>query len=119
MFQDLTKLSTFAQPSSLCLPSMYTALPPSPEGLKAAASLVPPKKPPKKKAKSKPTSDLKVMKKPGRKASKFTKSGRRRQCRDPDAPKRARTSFNFFLMDFRVKYLVSAPLSFVRVGGLG
>ena len=50
-----------------------------------------------------------VKKKPGRKASKFTKTGRRRQRRDPDAPKRARTAFNFFLMEFRQKYLVSLP----------
>ena len=50
--------------------------------------------------------DLRVKKKPGRKANKFTKTGRRRQRRDPDAPKRARTAFNFFLMEFRQKYLV-------------
>lgn len=61
----------------------------------------------KKKSKKGDGSDLRVKKKPGRKASKFTKTGRRRQRRDPDAPKRARTAFNFFLMEFRKKYLVS------------
>ena len=56
--------------------------------------------------------DLRVKKKPGRKASKFTKTGRRRQRRDPNAPKRARTAFNFFLMEFRQKYLVRASFLF-------
>ena len=54
--------------------------------------------------------DLRVKKKPGRKANKFTKTGRRRQRRDPDAPKRARTAFNFFLMEFRQKYLVRSAV---------
>ena len=53
----------------------------------------------------------KTKKKPGRKASKLTKTGRRRQRRDPDAPKRARTAFNFFLMEFRQKYLVRDNLT--------
>ena len=46
---------------------------------------------------------------------KYTKTGRRKQRRDPAAPKRARTAFNFFLADFRQKYLVSkrAPRTFL------
>ena len=47
-----------------------------------------------------------VKKKPGRKARKFTRTGRRRQSKDPCAPQRARTAFNFFMSAFRVKYLV-------------
>jgi len=39
---------------------------------------------------------------------KYTKTGRRKQRRDP-APKRARTAFNFFLADFRQKYLIEHP----------
>ena len=52
-------------------------------------------------------SGLKRKPGPGRTCNKFTKTGRMRQCRDPAAPKRARTAFNFFLRDFRKKYLVS------------
>lgn len=55
--------------------------------------------------------NVKVKKRPGRKPNKFTKTGRRRQRRDPDAPKRGRTAFNFFLQDFRKKYLVSHTTS--------
>ncbi|QDZ20357.1 HMG-box domain-containing protein [Chloropicon primus] len=50
-----------------------------------------------------------VKKKPGRKARKFTRTGRRRQNKDPCAPQRARTAFNFFMSDFRVKYLAEHP----------
>mmetsp|Transcript_10584 Transcript_10584/g.37555 ORF Transcript_10584/g.37555 Transcript_10584/m.37555 type:complete len:261 (+) Transcript_10584:775-1557(+) len=54
-------------------------------------------------------SGLKRKPGPGRTCNKFTKTGRKRQCRDPAAPKRARTAFNFFLRDFRKTYLAEHP----------
>ena len=39
----------------------------------------------------------------------YTKSGRRRKEKDPDAPKRARTAFNFFLDEYRHQYKKDNP----------
>ena len=60
-------------------------------------------------------SGLKRKPGPGRTCNKFTKTGRMRQCRDPAAPKRARTAFNFFLRDFRKTYLVSHAWNLPRL----
>ena len=38
-----------------------------------------------------------------------TKSGKKKKERDPSAPKRARTAFNFFLDEFRVEYKKTNP----------
>ena len=38
-----------------------------------------------------------------------TKGGKKKKERDPDAPKRARTAFNFFLDDFRNEYKKDHP----------
>jgi len=40
-----------------------------------------------------------------------TKSGRRKKPKDPEAPRRARTAFNFFLDDFRKEYKRQHPES--------
>jgi len=55
------------------------------------------KKPPKKKP-------VKKVPKP-----KLTKSGKKKKERDPLAPKRARTAFNFFLDAFREEYKITHP----------
>merc|ERR1739847_74740 len=60
-----------------------------------------PKKPKKKAAKKKPP---KKTPKP-----KLTKSGKKKKERDPLAPKRARTAFNFFLDSFREEYKITHP----------
>merc|ERR1719240_1181276 len=39
------------------------------------------------------------------------KGGRKKKARDPNAPKRARTAFNFFLDDFRNEYKKKHPES--------
>lgn len=41
--------------------------------------------------------------------AKITKSGRKRRDKDPHAPKRARTAFNFFLDEFRQQFKVANP----------
>jgi len=64
----------------------------------------PKKKPKKKKPKKKvPPKKPKISKK------MLTKSGRKRKEKDPDAPKRARTAFNFFLDSFREQYKKDFP----------
>ena len=60
-----------------------------------------PKKPKKKVAKKKPA---KKTPKP-----KLTKSGKKKKERDPLAPKRARTAFNFFLDAFREEFKITHP----------
>merc|ERR1711977_659970 len=61
-------------------------------------------KPKKKKPKKKPP-----PKKPKVSKKMLTKTGRKRKEKDPDAPKRARTAFNFFLDSFREQYKKENP----------
>ncbi len=71
-----------------------------------------PKKKPKKKApKKKPKKKKAAKKKPPKKTPKpkLTKSGKKKKERDPLAPKRARTAFNFFLDAFREEYKITHP----------
>merc|ERR1719174_2623048 len=66
----------------------------------------------KKPAKKKPPKKKKVVKKkPAKKTPKpkLTKSGKKKKERDPLAPKRARTAFNFFLDAFREEYKITNP----------
>ena len=63
------------------------------------------KKPKKKKPKKKKVAKKKVLKpKP-----KITKNGKKKKEKDPTAPKRARTAFNFFLDDFRQQFKIDNP----------
>merc|ERR1719201_952647 len=66
------------------------------------------KKKPKKKS---PKKKKVVKKKPAKKTPKpkLTKSGKKKKERDPLAPKRARTAFNFFLDAFREEYKITHP----------
>ena len=66
------------------------------------------KKPAKKKS---PKKKKVVKKKPAKKTPKpkLTKSGKKKKERDPLAPKRARTAFNFFLDAFREEYKITNP----------
>ncbi|WZN66715.1 high mobility group-T protein [Chloropicon roscoffensis] len=67
---------------------------------------------PKKAAKKKPAKKKKPpKKKPVKKVPKpkLTKSGKKKKERDPLAPKRARTAFNFFLDAFREEYKITHP----------
>ena len=57
------------------------------------------------KAKKKPKKKQAVKKK----AEKLTKTGRKKRDKDPHAPKRARTAFNFFLDEFRHEYKERNP----------
>jgi high mobility group protein B1 len=80
-----------------------------------------PKKPKKKAAKKKPAKKKPAKKKPAKKKAakkkppkktpkpKLTKSGKKKKERDPLAPKRARTAFNFFLDSFREEYKITHP----------
>ena len=62
-------------------------------------------------AKKKPAKKKKPPKKPVKKVPKpkLTKSGKKKKERDPLAPKRARTAFNFFLDAFREEYKITHP----------
>ena len=66
----------------------------------------PKKKTPKKKAPKKKAPKKKAAKAP---KPKLTKSGKKKKERDPLAPKRARTAFNFFLDAFREEYKITHP----------
>merc|ERR1719387_3022203 len=77
----------------------------SPKGKKKPKSKKPKKKAPKPKAKKKPRKKQAVKKK----AEKLTKTGRKKRDKDPHAPKRARTAFNFFLDEFRHEYKERNP----------
>ena len=72
----------------------------------------------KQKAKAGPSTKKKTVKKVAKLAKKMskpkkkiklTKSGRKKKEKDPDAPKRGRTAFNFFLDEFRQEYRTSNP----------
>merc|ERR1719201_2516911 len=82
-------------------------------GAAPATKKVAKKKPAKKKpAKKKSPKKKKVVKKkPAKKTPKpkLTKSGKKKKERDPLAPKRARTAFNFFLDAFREEYKITNP----------
>ena len=70
------------------------------------------KKPAKKKpVKKKPAKKKVAKKKPAKKTPKpkLTKSGKKKKERDPLAPKRARTAFNFFLDAFREEFKITHP----------
>ena len=62
---------------------------------------------------AKPKKKKPAKKKPAKKAEKakpkITKSGRKKRERDPAAPKRARTAFNYFLDDFRAQFKIDHP----------
>ena len=75
-----------------------------------------PKKPKKKVAKKKPVKKKPAKKKVAKKKPakktpkpKLTKSGKKKKERDPLAPKRARTAFNFFLDAFREEFKITHP----------
>ncbi|UPR04185.1 hypothetical protein HOP50_15g75190 [Chloropicon primus] len=71
---------------------------------KKAAKKKPAKKKPVKKKKPAKKKPVKKVPKP-----KLTKSGKKKKERDPLAPKRARTAFNFFLDAFREEYKITHP----------
>lgn len=76
---------------------------------KKPAKKKPPKPKPKKKGPTKKELEKKRRAKEREKREKEklkTKAGRKKRARDPAAPKRARTAFNFFLDDFRAEYKV-------------
>ncbi|QDZ24090.1 high mobility group protein [Chloropicon primus] len=81
-----------------------------------------PKKPKKKPAKKKPVKKKPAKKKPPKKKKaakkkpvkktpkpKLTKSGKKKKEKDPLAPRRARTAFNFFLDAFREEFKITHP----------
>lgn len=94
------------------IPMAATGLPPAQKKTAAKKGAAPKKaakkKPPKKKkpAKKKPPKKKPVKKVP---KPKLTKSGKKKKERDPLAPKRARTAFNFFLDAFREEYKITHP----------
>ena len=106
-------LGTFGQPGPM--PGVVKKKAPK----KKAATT--PKKPKKKVAKKKPAKKKPVKKKPAKKKvakkkpakktpkPKLTKSGKKKKERDPLAPKRARTAFNFFLDAFREEFKITHP----------
>ena len=62
------------------------------------------------KQRTRPSNRKKTVKKVAMpKKIKLTKSGRKKEEKDPDAPKRGRTAFNFFLDEFRQEYRTSNP----------
>jgi hypothetical protein len=79
---------------------------------KKPAKKKPPKPKPKKKGPTKKELEKKRRAKEREKREKEklkTKAGRKKRARDPAAPKRARTAFNFFLDDFRAEYKKKHP----------
>ena len=84
---------------------------------KKPAKKKPPKPKPKKKGPTKKELEKKRREKERAKREKEklkTKAGRKKRARDPAAPRRARTAFNFFLDDFREEYKVSGNLRVVE-----
>jgi len=91
---------------------------PKPSKKKPAKKKPPKKKPPKPKPKKKGPTKKELEKKrrekerAKREKEKLkTKAGRKKRARDPAAPRRARTAFNFFLDDFREEYKKLHPES--------
>ena len=98
-------------PPPLSMQPMHPAMTPKrkPKAKKKPKKKPKAKKKPKKKPEKKPKKKPKAKKNPKGVDKKIGKSSRKKKIRDPDAPKRSRTAFNYFLDDFRGQFKMENP----------